>query len=75
MPTEMMFLLLSFVALPGCLLTARSYRRAKRAAICDMAARDGVLACYAIIRDGRRYDPKRNPELARLDRARATFHR
>lgn len=61
--------LLGCLTLPGCLLTIRSYQRAQRAAICDRAARDGVLACYAIIRDGRRYDPRRNPEMARLDRA------
>lgn len=63
----LLLLLMGCTALPGCLLTARSYQRARRATICDMAARDGVLACYAIIRDGRRYDPRRNPEMARLD--------
>ena len=57
------------VAVSGCLLTMRSYRRAQRAIICDMAAREGVLACYAVIRDGRRYPPYRDPEEAGLDRA------
>ncbi len=65
--TGVLLLAVLGAALLGCLLTARRYRRARYADICNTAARDGVLACYAIICDGRRYDPGRNPELARLD--------
>lgn len=71
LPILVAFITLStcLIALSGCLLTVRSYRRAQRAIICDMAAREGVLACYAFIRDGRRYPPYRDPEEVGLDGA------
>ena len=54
MLSELLPLPLLVLALGGCLWTARRFQRARRAAICDRAARDGLLACYALIRDGRR---------------------
>lgn len=54
MLSELLPLALLVLALYGCLWTVRRFQRARRAAICDRAARDGLLACYALIRDGRR---------------------
>ncbi len=59
--------LIVVVVVAGCLLTGRSYRRARRAAICDMAIRDGVLARYAIISDGQCYNPSHYPDTVWLE--------
>lgn len=48
--------------------TARRFRQARRGELAHLDTRRRVLRAYRTRRDGRVYDPARNPEMARLIR-------